>query len=121
MGVSTEVPVLRLLERAEVAARGRRLAASTEADRIVTSGRDRASAITSGADARVADALDGLREQADSDAERAIEALEREAADQARVRARSPQDDPAFEQAVELVVALILGERGAGVEQGDGS
>lgn len=121
MGPSTEVSALAELERAEVAARGRRLAASTEADRIVTSGRERTSAITSSAETRVAEALQVLRDQAESDADQAIETLEGEAADRARVRALSPHDDPAYEQAVELVVALILGEGAAAAEQADGS
>jgi len=121
MGSTTEATVLAALERAEMAARERRLAASTEAERIAFSGRERTSAISAHAEARVADALETLRKQAESEADSAIEALELEAASWTRARARSSDDDPVFEQATELVVALVLGERSLALEQEDGS
>jgi len=117
MGSSTEITVLAALERAEMAARERRLVASTEAERITTAGCERASAVASQADTRVAGALDDLRQQAESGAGRAIEALEREAAERAQARTRSSDGDPAFDRAVEMVVASILGEHGSA--QGD--
>ena len=121
MGSSTEATVLAALERAELAARERRLAASTEAERIATSGRERASAVSLRADARVADALDGLRNEAESGADRAVEALEREAAERAQARTTSSDGDPAFDRAVELVVASILGEHGSAPDREDAS
>jgi len=110
VGSSTEATVLATLERAEMAARERRLAASTEAERIATVGRERASAITSRAERRVADALEALRKEAASGADRAIEALQREAAKRAGASAGPTDADPAFDGAVDLVVASILGE-----------
>ena len=53
MGSSDERSVLAALEQAEMAARERRLAASSEAERIISAARERASAISAGADQRV--------------------------------------------------------------------
>ncbi|MEA2025237.1 MAG: hypothetical protein U9O18_00960 [Chloroflexota bacterium] len=111
MESSSEATVLAALERAELAARERRLAASTEAERIATAGREDASVISSHAEIRIAAALDALRKEAESAADRAIETLERAAAGQARARVRPAGDDPVFDEAVELVVASVLGER----------
>jgi hypothetical protein len=117
MGSTTEASVLAALERAEMAARERRLAASTEAERIASLGRDRTSAISAQAVDRVADALEALQKQAESEADAAIEALELEAARWSREQATSSDGDPIFEQATELVVALVLGERSLALEQ----
>lgn len=108
-----DVSILIALERAELAARERRLAAEAEAEGILEAARVEARAIEAGVESGVAAALAELRagligrareEAAGVEAE--IEALAgsngTEAADRA-ARAR-------FEQAVARIVAAVLGE-----------
>lgn len=116
MASSTQSSDLVLLEQAELAAREQRLSASAEADAIVASGRERAAAILAAADTRVADALQGLRERLTAEADEVIATLERDAQARARTQQGSPLADPAVAQAVDLVVAAVLGESGPEVD-----
>jgi len=107
---STHASDLALLEQAELAAREQRLSASADAEAIILSGQERAAAISAGSDARIADALERLRERLTAEADSAIAALERDAQARARTRAEPPERDPAATRAVDLVVAAVLGE-----------
>jgi len=111
---SSHTSDLELLEQAELAARERRLAASAEADRIVAAGRERAAEIIAGADDRVATALEQLRERTTAEADRAVAELEQEADARARSRTEPSERDAAVGDAVEQVVAAVLGESMSG-------
>lgn len=121
MGASSGDSVLAVLERAEMAARERRLAASAEAERIRSAGQVRAAALSARAQQRVAEALASLRARTEATADRAIETLEREASARAGVRARPSDGEPAFDRAVELVVALVLAEEDSPGDGKDGA
>ena len=110
MGSSTEASVLDALEQAEMAARERRLNASTEAEEVVAAARRRAAEITAAAGRRVDEALDQLRRSAEADADAAIEELEREAARRTPAVTSQEPAEPHAEQAVAIVVAGVLGE-----------
>jgi hypothetical protein len=113
---STHASDLALLEQAELAAREQRLSASADAEAIILSGQERAAAISAGSDARIADALERLRERLTAEADSAIAALERDAQARARTRAEPPERDPAATRAVDLVVAAVLGESSTGID-----
>ena len=98
------------LERAEMAARERRLVASSEAERITTAARAEVAQILAGADPRIDDAIERLRHTAEAEADAAIEELQREAFDRIGDQHRSSDDDPVFERAVAMVVAHVLGD-----------
>lgn len=119
MGSSTEESVLDALEQAEMAARERRLDASTRAEEIVTAAQQRAADISSAAGRRVDESLAELRRTAEADADAAIKALEREAAERAAGGTNEGMAEPQVEQAVAIVVARVLGESGttSGVEE----
>lgn len=119
MGSSDERSVLAALEQAEMAARERRLAASSEAERIISAARERASAISAGADQRVEAALDELRRTTEAAADAAIEDLEASASREASMGHRTA--DPSVEQAVSVVVAHVLGEARAGADREEGA
>jgi hypothetical protein len=110
MGSSPEASVLAALEQAELAARERRLTASSEAESILSVARDRAERITAGADRRVDETIARLRRGAEADADAAIEELERVAAQQVPSSANAGPDDRLDEEAVAVVVARVLGE-----------
>jgi len=110
MGSSTEASVLEALEQAEMAARERRLAVSSEAEGIVAAARRRASAISAQAGRRVDDALDELRRTAEAEADAAIADLERVAANRTNASTNPGQTDPRVERAVAMAVAHVLGE-----------
>ena len=116
MGSSTEASVLAALEQAEMAARERRLVASSEAERITTAARAEVSEILAGAGPRIDEAIEQLRRTAEAEADAAIEELEREAVGRNRDQPRSSDDDPVFERAVAMVVAHVLGEADADPE-----
>lgn len=111
------------LERAELAARERRLAAAAEAERRVAAASAEAERIRDGIDAEVRSALEARRREHADRAAAEIAAIEAEIAalgDDGRAGdgpgdgtgGRSPAD-PAEARAVELVVAVVLGEREA--------
>jgi vacuolar-type H+-ATPase subunit H len=110
MGSSTEASVLDALEQAEMAARERRLAASNEAEDVLSAAQQRASAISAQAGQRVEDALDELRHAAEAEAEAAIEDLERAATLRATAGTNPGEADAHVEGAVAIVVAHVLGE-----------
>jgi hypothetical protein len=93
-----------------MAARERRLVASSEAERITTAARAEVSQIHGGAGPRVDDAIEQLRRAAGAEADAAIEELEREAIERNRDQRRSSEDDPTYERAVAMVVAHVLGD-----------
>lgn len=111
------------LERAELAARERRLAASAEAERRVAAAHAEAGRIRDGIDAEVRSALEARRREHDDRAAAEIAAIEAEiaalgddggAGDRAGDGTDRPsQADPAEARAVGLVVSVVLGEREA--------
>lgn len=100
---------LAVLERAELAARERRLAAGAEAERMLADAAARVASIESETPDRVASALGNLRSTHESRASAEVVAIERELAS-LDARPRRPGTDAAFTAAVELVVAAVLGE-----------
>ena len=115
MGSSTEATVLAALEQAEMAARERRLAASTQAESILAAARERAAAISEQAGRRVDQALDELRRATEVRASATIADLERLAAP-----ASAPGPTQAdVEQAVAMVVGRVLGETVPGIDDGE--
>lgn len=108
MGSSYERSVLAALEQAEMAGRERRLAASSEAEGIISAARERAAAISAGAGQRVEAALGELRRTTEAAADAAIEDLEASVPRAASVRHGTV--DAGVEQAVSVVVAHVLGE-----------
>ncbi len=135
MPQTVESEVLAELERAELAARERRLAAQAEADRILEQARLTAAGIAAGLDARVAEELEAFRRETLDGAELEAAAIERELAELSgpgdaggRAGAGSPEPgspeprssepgyarSPGFEAAVDEVVAAVLGETGSG-------
>lgn len=104
-----------LLEQAELAARERRLAASSEAERIVATAREQASDTARQAGQRASEALAELRRQVEADAARAIASLERDATARLDARAPTAHIEAAMAEAVDLIVKTVLGEsRGGG-------
>jgi hypothetical protein len=102
--------LLVLLERAEIAARERRLTAMADADRLVAEAEVRSAAVTGSAAERATAAVGAFRARSEAEAARAIAELERErAALSATIDAEGPAD-PRFELAVACVVAAVLGE-----------
>lgn len=109
------------LERAELVARERRLAAAGEADRRLAAARGEADRIAAGLDDAVEQALDARRREHAQRAaaeiatvEAALRALE--ASDGAGSRSTSdldPRADEAERAAADLVVAVVLGEQEA--------
>lgn len=110
MQSSTGASDLALLERAELAARERRLTASAEAERIVAFGRERAAEIAAHTDVRVAEALDQLRASTTAEADEAIAALRRAAGAGAPADTGTPDRDAAVGRAIDLVLAAVLAE-----------
>jgi hypothetical protein len=107
-----ERSVLAELERAELAARARRLAAAAEADGRIAVARKRAERTLARRDRAAARAVAAVRRRHAAEADRAVAALEAEI-DQVTAGMRVAPDDPAFGDAIELVVAAVLGEREA--------
>jgi vacuolar-type H+-ATPase subunit H len=110
--VATEAAEVSRLEQAELAARARRLAAEAEADRLIETAREEARRIEAESDAQVANALAELRRRYLEQAESEVAAIEAELAGRAGQREAAAATGPAFEAAVELVVAAVLGETG---------
>ncbi len=131
---SVEGSILARLERAELAARERRLAAEAEAERILEAAGATVGGIDAGVPARIATALAELRARHIRRAHDEVAAIEAELAElelnvgnrpqqedwpvdsgpaEAPVDsgpAEAPIDHGAFESAVQLVVAAVLGE-----------
>lgn len=112
------------LERAEVAARERRLAASAEAERRVAAAHAEAERIGAGTEAEVRTALEARRREHADRAAAEIAAIEAEVAamgddggagdDGSGDGTCGPSPaDPAEARAVDLVVSVVLGEREA--------
>jgi hypothetical protein len=127
MTQTVESAILAELERAELAARERRLAAQAEADRIVEQARLTAADIAAGLDARVAEELEAFRRETLDGAELEAAAIERELAELGRPgdAAAAGVPEPGFPEpgsvrssgfggAVDEVVAAVLGETGEG-------
>ena len=113
-----ESEILAKLERAELAARERRLEAQATADRILDDARLSAERLRAGAEARIAAELEAFRRRTLGEAARevaeieaAIAALDRQRGPEGRGPA-APDHGPGFERAVEAVVAAVLGETG---------
>ncbi len=101
---------LAALERAELAARERRLAAMAEAERIVAVATERARAIEAELSERIAVAVATRRREHRERTETAIAVVDEELAEFERRAVLPGPADPAFERAVDLVVAAVLGE-----------
>jgi hypothetical protein len=104
---------LAILERAELAARERRLAAGAEADDILAAAEERVAAIEAETPDRVAAAIVDVRRRHEERAEAEVQAIGRELADLPASPARV-DGETAFAAAVELVVAAVLGEPASG-------
>jgi len=104
------VSVLATLERAEQAARERRLSAEAEAERELEAAARTAAEIEAGAPARVAAALAALREDHLRRARAEIATVEAELATLEGRGAGAPEQRERFGQAVEHVVSAVLGE-----------
>lgn len=104
-----ERPILLELERAELAARERRLAAEAEAERLVSAARQSATALRADAPAAIAEATTARRRELAEAADREIVELEREMAALGTAADAAP-DEEARRRAVELVVAMVLAE-----------
>ncbi len=107
----TEAAVIAELERAELAARERRLAAEADADRLVEAAHRSVREIEAGVDARAADALEELRHRHLDRAAEEVTAIEAELARLDERSAIETASTPVFDAAVEQVVAAVLGER----------
>lgn len=101
---------LAALERAELAARERRLAAMAEAERIVGAATERARAIEAEVPERTEAAVAARRDEHLERTAAAIAAIDEELVAFERGAVLPGPADPAFERAVELVVAAVLGE-----------
>ena len=110
MEQTVEVPALATLERAEQAARERRLSAEAEAERELEAASRAAGEIAAGAPARIAAAITALREEHRRRARDEVAAIE------ARLAALEGGEIPVvpesgrFEAATELVVRAVLSE-----------
>lgn len=103
-----ERPILLELERAELAARERRLAAEAEAERLVLAARAAADEIEAGTEAEIERAIEERRRALDESAAREIAETERATAALAEGRAGEVGEHD--RRAVELVVACVLAE-----------
>ena len=104
------VSVLARLERAEQAARERRLSAEAEAERELEAAARTVAEIEAGAPARIAATLAALREDRLRRARDEIATIEAELAALEGREADGPAERERFGQAVERVVAAVLGE-----------
>lgn len=110
MDKAVRVSVLGTLERAEQAARERRLGAEAEAERELEAAARTAAEIEAGAPARVAAALAALREDHLRRARAEIATVEAELATLEDGGAGEPGQRERFERAVERVVSAVLAE-----------
>lgn len=110
MEKTAEVSVLARLERAEQAARERRLSAEAEAERKLEAAARTVGEIEAGAPARIAGALAALREDQLRRARDEIATIEAELSALEAGGAGRPTERERFGQAVEQVVAAVLGE-----------
>lgn len=105
------VSVLARLERAEQAARERRLSAEAEAERELEAAARTVGKMEAGAPARIAAALAALREDHLRRARDEIATIEAELSALEAGGAGRPRERERFGQAVEQVVAAVLGEK----------
>jgi hypothetical protein len=98
------------LERAELAARERRLTAVAEAERLLEAARLAASTVEAGVDERIAVAVDRSRRDHLARAEAEVAAIGEELAGLDAAPGRPGARPDSFEAAVEHVVAAVLGE-----------
>ncbi len=119
MTEAVEHRILGELERAELDARERRLAAQAEADRLLDGARTAIDELEAGLDARIDDAMAALRFDLLGRADREVAGIERELAALDRAVAgasaggRGRAGRARFEAAVGDVVAAVLGEPGS--------
>lgn len=108
-------PTLILLERAELAARARRLAAATQAEELLLAGRKRAAEIAASVPERVAAAVAAIRAEREAAVDAEVARIDASPA-VARIAPGAPDGgadragDSAAEAAVALIVAAVLGE-----------
>jgi hypothetical protein len=113
---AVERTILGKLERAELDARERRLAAQAEADRLVEAAQTASEALAAGLDARIDEAIAALRLDLLGRADRDVAAIEHElaaldrAAAQGSAGGRGRAERARFEAAVAAVVAAVLSE-----------
>ena len=103
---------LAVLERAELAARERRLAAVSEAERIRAAADEVAARIAADVPGRIASAVEALRLRHDMRATMEIAQIERELAalDGDEPGAHGDDDDDGLTAAADLIVAGVLAE-----------
>ena len=97
------------LECAELEAREARLAAADQAERIQADARERAGAIEAQVPGRIAAAIEEVRRREEARAAAEIHDLELELA-ALEASAAVPVSGRAFDEAVALIVAAVLGE-----------
>lgn len=110
---SAEASLIAELERAELAARERRLAAEVQADRLLEAACASVREIEAGVGARVADALAGLRRTHLEQAEAEVKTVEAELARLQACPEHGGGRPATFDGAVEHIVAAVLAEIGA--------
>jgi len=108
--VPDEPSILLELERAELAARERRLAAEAEAERLRGEARERAAAIEKAAAQRAADAVAARRRALRRGALTEVRDIEREIAELEERDADARGTAPVPRAAVDFVVSAVLGE-----------
>jgi phage-related tail protein len=104
-----EGTILLELERAELAARERRLRAEGEAEEELARAREQAAETASGVERAIGEAIEARRQTLDAEAEGEIEALGRELAE-LEGEPGADRERAAVRRAVELVVASVLAE-----------
>jgi hypothetical protein len=116
MTEAVERTILGALERAELDARERRLAAQAEADRLLEAARTASAELEAGLEARIEDAIAALRLDLLERADRDVAAIEQELTGLDRAAAggsaggRGRAERARFDAAVAAVVAAVLGE-----------
>ena len=114
LGIGMDDGPLAVLERAELAARERRLAATSEAERIRAAADAVAAQVAADVPGRISSAVEALRVGHDTRATAEIADIERRLAtlvgDEPGARGHDPDADAGLTAAAELIVASVLAE-----------
>ena len=113
IGVTVDTSILHELERAELTARERRLAAEAEAEQLLAEAEAEAQALEAGVERRISRAIGRRRRQQQAAAKRETEAIRAEIAElelAGRGAEARSAEDAVLERATGFVVAAVLGE-----------
>jgi vacuolar-type H+-ATPase subunit H len=105
-----DTSILLELERAELAARERRLAAEAQAERMLAEAQSEAHMLGAGVARRIEHVLAERREQHRVETRGEVDAIHAAMAGLGTANRGATDMDPAVERAVELVVEHVLGE-----------